>query len=48
MLQEYATHQLLWITEEARGAGTGSALLEKAEQFAIEHGFEQALLESTS
>ncbi len=40
--------ELVWVTEEARGNGTGSSLVEKAEQFAIEHGFELALLESTS
>ncbi len=40
--------ELLWLSEEARGVGTGSTMVEKAEQFAIEHGFEQALLESTS
>ena len=40
--------ELLWVSDEARGMGTGTALLEKAEQFAIEQGFELALLESTS
>ena len=40
--------ELLWVAEEARGNGTGSVLVEKAEQFAIEHGFELALLETTS
>lgn len=40
--------ELLWVTESARGAGTGSALLRQAEQFAIENDFEQALTETTS
>ena len=40
--------ELLWVAENVRGAGTGSALLRQAEQFAVEHGFEQALTETTS
>ena len=40
--------ELVWVSEEARGNGTGTALVEKAELFAIENGFELALLESTS
>ena len=40
--------ELLWVSEEARGTGKGATLLEKAEMFAIEHGYELALLESTS
>ncbi len=40
--------ELLWISDEERGRGTGSILVKKAESFAKKHGFEQALLESTS
>ena len=40
--------ELLWVSEKARGTGIGSDLLAKAEQFAVEQGIEQALLESTS
>lgn len=40
--------ELLWVAEELRGQGVGQELLEKAEQYALENGFEQALLESTS
>ena len=39
---------LLWVLEEARGGGTGSALIQKAEWFAIENGFELALTETGS
>ncbi|MEM7245583.1 MAG: GNAT family N-acetyltransferase [Acidobacteriota bacterium] len=37
-----------WLSEEARGQGTGTALLAAAERFAVQHGFEQALLETTT
>jgi len=40
--------ELLWVSEEARGRGTGLALMEKAERFAIENGFELALTETGS
>jgi ribosomal protein S18 acetylase RimI-like enzyme len=40
--------ELLWISNETRGNGIGTLLVEEAEQFAIKHGFELALLESTS
>jgi ribosomal protein S18 acetylase RimI-like enzyme len=38
----------LWVSENVRGNGIGTVLVKKAEHFAIEHGYEQALLESTS
>ncbi len=40
--------ELVWVSEEARGHGIGSELIEHAEQFAREHGYELALLETTS
>ncbi len=40
--------ELTWVSKEARGYGVGSDIVKKAELFALEHGFEQALLESTS
>ncbi len=39
--------EALWLAEEARGKGTGSALVARAEQFAIDQGFDLALLETT-
>ncbi len=40
--------ELIWVSEEARGRGLGSKLMETAEQFARDHDYELALLESTS
>ncbi|NQV13843.1 GNAT family N-acetyltransferase [bacterium] len=40
--------ELLWLSVEARGQGKGTAMVELAEQYAVENGFELALLESTS
>ncbi|TKJ40489.1 GNAT family N-acetyltransferase [candidate division LCP-89 bacterium B3_LCP] len=40
--------ELIWVSKEARGSGIGSSMVKKAELFAIKHGFEQALLETTS
>ena len=40
--------ELVWLSREIRGSGTGTALMKKAEQFAVEHGIEQALTETTS
>ncbi len=40
--------ELLWVSEEARRHDIGSQLVEKAEAFAIENGFERALLDTTS
>ncbi len=39
--------ELLWTSEEERGQKIGSRLIHKAEQFALDKGFEKALLEST-
>lgn len=39
--------ELLWVSAEARRAGTGSALLAQAERFAVERGYELALHETT-
>ncbi len=39
---------LIWLSKEARGNGIGSTMLKKAEQFALKHGFEQALVTTTS
>ena len=39
--------ELTWVAREARGSGIGKIMMEKAEQFACEHGIEQALTETT-
>ena len=39
--------ELTWVSKDARGKGVGCVMVKKAEQFAIENGFEQALLETT-
>lgn len=40
--------ELVWVSRNARGNGMGTALVEKAESYALEHGFEQVLIETTS
>ncbi len=40
--------EVMWVSEALRGHAIGSTLLERAERFAIEHGYERALLETTS
>ena len=40
--------ELVWVSKETRGTGIGTELMQKAEIFAIEHGYELSLLESTS
>ena len=40
--------ELVWVSEEARGKNIGSQMIEKAEAFAIENGFERALLDTTT
>lgn len=40
--------ELLWLDSSCRGTGVGSKLLEKAEKYAIKHGYELALVETTS
>ena len=40
--------ELLWLSEKSRGTGIGAKMVAKAEAFAIEHGFEQAFLTTTS
>ena len=40
--------EVIWLGEEARGQGIGTALMHAAEEYAIEQGYELALLESSS
>lgn len=40
--------ELLWLSEDARGAGIGVQLIERAEAFAMAQGCELALVETTS
>lgn len=40
--------ELLWLSEECRGQGTGTELLQKSEEFAVRQGFEKAFVETTS
>lgn len=40
--------ELLWLSEDARGSGTGRALLQRAESFAQENGCGKAFVETTS
>ncbi len=40
--------ELLWISEKHRKEGIGSKLMQEAETFAVEHGYELSLLESAS
>ena len=40
--------ELIWVADENRGSGIGSEMLRKAEQYASSHGYEIALLETTT
>jgi GNAT superfamily N-acetyltransferase len=40
--------ELLWLDESSRGSSCGSEMMSKAEAFARENGFEQALVTTTS
>jgi len=40
--------ELLWLADEARGSGVGRHIVKAAEQFALEHHCEKALVETTS
>ena len=44
----YLCIELLWLSDTARGAGTGTRLVERAEAFALQHGFNCARVETTS
>ncbi|MGA9333571.1 MAG: GNAT family N-acetyltransferase [Rudaea sp.] len=44
----YLCIELLWLAELARGNGTGKHLLQRAETFAAEHGYQYARVETTS
>ena len=44
----YLHIELLWLSAEARGNGIGTQLVKQAEDFAIEHGFRHARVETTS
>ena len=44
----YLCIELLWLADTARGAGTGTRLVERAEAFALQHGFTRARVETTS
>jgi ribosomal protein S18 acetylase RimI-like enzyme len=40
--------EVIWLGEDARGQGIGTSLMQAAEEFAVEQGYELALLESSS
>lgn len=40
--------ELMWLSDKARGSGTGRQVIQKAEAFAREKGCEKALVETTS
>lgn len=40
--------ELLWLPEAARGSGVGGQIMAATEEFAMEHGCELALIETTS
>lgn len=40
--------EVIWVDEEARGAGVGRRLLTRTEEFAMKSGFYSVLLETTS
>lgn len=45
---DYLCIELLWLSEAARGNGTGKSLLQHAEAFALQHGYKRARVETTS
>lgn len=44
----YCIIELLWLSEETRGSGVGTKLMEAAEQYAIEKGFKYMRTETLS
>ena len=44
----YLCIELLWLADAARGDGTGTQLIRKAEAFAVGHGFKHVRVETTS
>lgn len=44
----YCMIELLWLSEEARGAGIGTQLMTTAEQYALEKGFKYIRTETVS
>lgn len=44
----YLCIELLWLDERTRGNGTGRQLVARAEAFALQHGFRNARVETTS
>ena len=44
----YCLIELLWLSDEARGKGIGSQLMQQAEAFAIEKGFDYIRTETVS
>lgn len=44
----YLCIELLWLSDAARGVGVGTRLVERAEAFALQHGFTRARVETTS
>lgn len=44
----YLCIELLWLSEAARGNGTGKKLVQRAEAFAVENGYRFARVETTS
>ena len=44
----YCIIELLWLSDETRGKGVGSALMEKAESYAIKKGFAYMRTETLS
>lgn len=44
----YLCIDLLWLSEAARGSGTGTRLVHSAEDFALQRGFSRSRVETTS
>lgn len=44
----YCFIELLWLSEEVRGTGVGSKLMERVEAYALERGFEYVRTETTN